>query len=203
MTKTSEFLIGVAIAGAAVGAYYILTHNKKTEVKTVKEMLDDGLTCEELGKKLDFEISEAKEHISDIGEKVEDLMENTEDAIEDFVETAEVKVEEARDKVEEVTKDVVNRISRELAKANNYDIPPYEISHETYIQPMGEWKKVTVFCDGDKFHGIYGEEYKPFVLGQDNIDHFLNDELSVMYIRNENLECDYAVYKGEENGELV
>lgn len=187
MKKTTEFLIGIAIAGVACIAVYILTRDKKTEVGETS--VDDVV------EKLDLKVTEIKEHISDIKEEVEDK-------IEDFVETADTKVEEARDKVEEVTKDVVNRISRELARANNYDIPPYEISHETYIQPMSdEWKKVTVFYDKGGFHGIYGEEYKPFVLGEENVENFAATNAKVMYIRNENLECDYAVYKGEEDGE--
>lgn len=180
MTKTSEFLIGLAVAGAAFGAYYILTHDKKTEV-------GEDSTEDVIGK-IEAKATEAKE-----------LVENEVDYL---VKTTDNFVEEARDKVEEVTKDVVNRISRELARSNNYDIPPYEISHETYIQPMSdEWKKVTVFYSDGAFRGIYGEEYKPFVLGADNVDNFRDTNVKVMYIRNENLECDYAVYKGEENGE--
>lgn len=189
MTKTNKYLLGAAIAGAVCVALYILTRDKKTEV-------GEDSTCEEIA-------GNDEERFALVGKQVvEDLMNNAEDAIEDFVETAEVKVEEAKDKVEEVTKDVVNRISRELARSNNYDIPPYEISHETYIQPMSdEWKKVTVFYSDGAFRGIYGEEYKPFVLGTDNVDNFRDTNVKVMYIRNENLECDYAVYKGEENGE--
>ena len=176
MTKTVKVLLGITVAGAIGAVIYILTHDKKAEAETV----DNSLSCEEMDN-----------HIAEVKEKVED-----------FVDDTEVKIVEAREKVEEVTKDVVNRISRELARSNNYDIPPYEISHETYIQPMGEWKKVSVFYDGEKFHGIYGEEYKPFVLGDDNVDNFISSDEKVMYIRNENLECDYAVYKGdEENGE--
>lgn len=180
MTKTVKVLLGITAIGAIGTVIYILTHDKKTEVDTVKDTSDEP---------------------DKVGEIVEDLMDNAEDAIEDFVDDAEVKIVEAREKVEEVTKDVVNRISRELAKSNDYNIPPYEISHDTYIQPMGEWKKVSVFYDGEKFHGIYGEEYKSFVLGDDNVDNFISSDAKVMYIRNENLECDYAVYKGEDNGE--
>lgn len=198
MTKTIKVLLGITVVGAIGTVIYILTRDKKTEVETTKDTPDEGVTYEKIMKKLNIHY----EPDENVGEIVEDLMDNAEDAIEDFVETAEVKVEEAKDKVEEVTKDVVNRISRELAKSNNYDIPPYEISHETYIQPMSdEWKKVSVFYDGEKFHGIYGEEYKPFVLGNDNVDNFISSDVKVMYIRNENLECDYAVYKGEDDGE--
>ena len=187
MTKTVKFLLGTAAVGAIGAVVYVLMHDKKI-------LIEDKDS-------LEVKVDEVKDHISDFVDKTKDALDDVDDKIDDFVETAEVKVVEAKDKVEEVTKDVVNRISRELAKSNNYDIPPYEISHDTYVVPMGTWKKATVFYDNDKFHGIYGEEYKPFVLGQDNIDHFINDGLSVMYIRNENLECDYAVYKGEENGE--
>ena len=180
MKKPSKyFLIGLAI-GSAAGVYYILTHDKKTEVG------DDSID----------------KTVEKIETKADEVKELVEDKIDDLVETTDNFVEEARDKVEEVTKDVVNRISRELARSNNYDIPPYEISHETYIQPMSdEWKKVTVFYSDGAFRGIYGEEYKPFVLGTDNVDNFRDTNVKVMYIRNENLECDYAVYKGEENGE--
>lgn len=69
--------------------------------------------------------------------------------------------------------------------------------------PMDDWKKVSIFWDehDQKFVGIYGDEYKPFVIGEENIDKFFADEdIKVMYIRNEMLNCDYAVYKGEENG---
>lgn len=188
MTKTVKILLGITAVGAIGTVIYILTHDKKTEVDTVSGISDDDSTDEE--------------HLAEVGKQVvEDLMDNAEDAVEDLMDTAEVKIVEAREKVEEVTKDVVNRISRELAKSNDYNIPPYEISHDTYIQPMGEWKKVSVFYDGEKFHGIYGEEYKSFVLGDDNVDNFISSDAKVMYIRNENLECDYAVYKGEENGE--
>lgn len=177
MTKTVKVLLGITAIGAIGTVIYILTHDKKTEVDTVSDISDDDSTDEE--------------HLAEVGKQV----------VEDLMDTAEVKIVEAREKVEEVTKDVVNRISRELAKSNDYNIPPYEISHDTYIQPMGEWKKVSVFYDGEKFHGIYGEEYKSFVLGDDNVDNFISSDAKVMYIRNENLECDYAVYKGEDNGE--
>ena len=177
MTKTVKVLLGITAIGAIGTVIYILAHDKKTEVETVSDISDDDSTDEE--------------HFAEVGKQV----------VEDLMDTAEVKIVEAREKVEEVTKDVVNRISRELARSNDYNIPPYEISHDTYIQPMGEWKKVSVFYDGEKFHGIYGEEYKSFVLGDDNVDNFISSDAKVMYIRNENLECDYAVYKGEENGE--
>lgn len=177
MTKTVKVLLGITAVGAIGTVIYILTHDKKTEVETMSNISDDDSTDEE--------------HLAEVGKQV----------VEDLMDTAEVKIVEAREKVEEVTKDVVNRISRELARSNDYNIPPYEISHDTYIQPMGEWKKVSVFYDGEKFHGIYGEEYKSFVLGDDNVDNFISSDAKVMYIRNENLECDYAVYKGEDNGE--
>lgn len=187
MTKTVKVLLGITAIGAIGTVIYILAHDKKTEVETVRDMKDDEERFADVGKQV-------VEDFTDVADKVED-------AIEDFVDDAEVKIVEAREKVEEVTKDVVNRISRELARSNDYNIPPYEISHDTYIQPMGEWKKVSVFYDGEKFHGIYGEEYKSFVLGDDNVDNFISSDAKVMYIRNENLECDYAVYKGEDNGE--
>lgn len=204
MKKTTEFLIGLAIAGAAFGVYYILTHDKKTEVETVKDTPDEGVTYAKIMKKLNipYEPDEnVKEYISDIGDKVEDLMENAEDAIEDFVETAETKVEEAKEEVKQHTDSVVQKIKERMEKSMNYDIPPYEISHDTYLSNDSGFNKCTVFYleEDNKFITVYNEEVKPFVLGRVGEEFISNPDYRVIYIRNEKLGVDYAVYKGEFN----
>lgn len=203
MTKTSEFLIGVAIAGVAVGTYYILTHDKKTEVETTKDIKDNGERFAEVGKQVVEDLIDTAEvKIVEAKDKVEDLMENAEDTIEDFVETAEVKVEEAKEEVKQHTDEVVKKIKERMEKSMNYDIPPYEISHDTYLSNDSGFNKCTVFYleEDNKFITVYNEEVKPFVLGRVGEEFISNPNYRVIYIRNEKLGVDYAVYKGEFNG---
>ena len=212
MTKTVKVLLGITVIGAIGTVIYILTHDKKTEVETVKDtpVAEPMPICNDENATMPYETPKVNWKVDGmipdepdkVGEIVEDLMENAEDAIEDFVETAEVKVEEAKEEVKQHTDEVVKKIKERMEKSMNYDIPPYEISHDTYLSNDSGFNKCTVFYleEDNKFITVYNEEVKPFVLGRVGEEFISNPNYRVIYIRNEKLGVDYAVYKGEFNG---
>jgi uncharacterized protein YpuA (DUF1002 family) len=182
MKKSSVIFLTVAGAAATSAAmFYILHRDKVTEIEKNKDFSE---------KVSDF-VDDAKEKIE---KTTDDVKEKFEDVVEDAQEVAEH------------TEEIISKVVSDLKASMDYKVPPYEISHETYILPVMDdvtWKKVSVFWneEEDKFFGIYGDEYKPFIFGDDNLEAFKEDETkNVIYIRNENLKCDYAVYKGENNG---
>jgi len=80
-----------------------------------------------------------------------------------------------------------------------YDIPPYEISQETFVAKEPKFEKHVLWYDSEI--GEFADELenvlydKNGVLGDWNIKRFLEEDVDYMYIRNENKSADYELIK--------
>ena len=125
--QTKGFLLGIGVAAAATGAYYVYK-NKEKFVKTEEVVNPDG-TTEIKRTYVPLDVDNAKAKVSEAykktvdkaketWEKVEDKFEEMKDSkkevvedaaeiVEDAVEVAETAVEETVEAVEEVVEDAV------------------------------------------------------------------------------------------------
>lgn len=180
MTKSIKLAIAISALSAVGGIAYILLKKQQTEVESDEEMT------------IEIDPDDIQEYHYE-SQPEEDLLEN--------VETIEVSdwVEEDVDAVKEKTKEIISDIKTALQPSTaKYNIPPYEISHETFLSPDSGFTKLSVFYDGDDdiFRTVYNEECKPFIFGSAG-EEFKHSDASAIYIRNENLGVDYAVYKAQ------
>ena len=85
-------------------------------------------------------------------------------------------------------------------EVKKYDIPPYEISQETFVAQEPKFEKQVLWWDtelnefSNELEDILYD--KNTILGSWNIKRFLDDdEMTFMYIRNENKQTDYELVK--------
>lgn len=90
--------------------------------------------------------------------------------------------------------------SEDIAKPQRFDIPPYEISQETFSNPFPKFDKVFLYYDADEDQFVVPETgdvmEDPYrILGAGNIGMFIDTDIEFLYIRNENLATDYELFK--------
>lgn len=88
----------------------------------------------------------------------------------------------------------------EVEVPKRYDIPPYEISQETFANPFPKFDKVFLYYDADEDQFVVPETGTPVedpyqLLGADNIGMFIDTDVEFLYVRNENLSTDYELFK--------
>lgn len=171
MKKVTKIALAVTgMASLAIAIYYISTH---TSVHEVGEAEDNNLNDQE-----------------ELWHKVSEYCDN------DVVATEVAWNNISEDFFEEGD----NGMAFLEAEKPKYDIPPYEIGQEAFISQEPKFEKRVLWWDtelnefSDEQDDILYD--KNTFLGESNIKRFLEDEeITFMYIRNENNEIDFELVK--------